>query len=96
MNTFINFVKKFLKGGGTKDGVGVSRGIQVLLLPALDLLAGLWTLASSSYSVELTERFTQGLCRVVQDLSAIARNKNLNIIFLNGLADVLDIELLKL
>ena len=41
MNTFINFVKRFLVKKETRDGVEALEGVRALLLLALDLLARL-------------------------------------------------------
>ena len=38
MNTFMNFVKRSLAGGGIRGEVEVSGGVEALLLPASDLL----------------------------------------------------------
>lgn len=60
MNTFMNFVKKFLVGEETKGivkvygGIGAGRGLKALLLPALDLFG----LTNSSYFLGmLTKEF---------------------------------------
>ena len=41
MDIFMNFVKGFLVGGGTKGRVGASKEVRASLLLTLDLLAGL-------------------------------------------------------
>ena len=70
-NAFINFVKKSLVGG-TRGRVGASRGVEALLLPASDLFAEPWRLASSFCSpMGLAKRLLQGL-RQAQDPGAIA------------------------
>ena len=94
MNTFINFVKRSLAGGGTRGEVGALGEIGASLLPASDILG---TPVSLSYSLGISaEIFTQGLHQIVQDPGAIVKNRGLNVIFPNGLADPLDIELLEL
>ena len=98
----MNFINKSLAKEGTKggmkasEGVEASRGVEVLLLPASDFLTRLWALVNSSCSIRLTERLTQGLCQVIQDFGVIVKDRSLNIIFQNGLADPLDMELLEL
>ena len=92
MNTIMNFVNRFLAGRGIKDGVGVSKKIGALSLPASDFAP-----ASSSYFPEiLAGKLIQGLCRVMWDFRAIVRDWDLNVILSNRLADPLDIKLLKL
>ena len=73
--------------------MGVLGTIGASLLPALDFSGAS---ASSSYSpTMLAGELTQGLCWVVQDLEVIMKDRSLNIIFPNGLADLLGIELLE-
>ena len=91
MNTFIDFVNRSLAGEGTRGGVGDSEGVGALLLLVLNLAP-----ASSSCFLEmLAGGLTQELCRVVQDLRAIAKDGDLNVIFPNDLADPFSVELLK-
>ena len=91
MNIIMNFVKRFLVGGGTKDRVEASRRVGALLLPVLDL-----ALASLSYFLGMSVgKLMQRLCRVMQNPGTIAI-KGLNVIFLNRLADPLGMELLEL
>ena len=92
MNTFMNFVNRFLTGGETRDRMGALREIRASLLPASDFAP-----ASLSCSLGMSDRgLTQGLCRLVQDLKAIAKERSLNVTFPNGLADPLDMKLLEL
>ena len=44
----------------------------------------------------MVRKLTQKVYQVVQNFGAIARDGDLNVIFLNGLADPLGIELLEL
>ena len=91
MNIFKNFVKRSLVERKIKGRVGALGGVGALLLLALDI-----TPASSSCFLEISAgKMTQGLCQVVQDPGAIAI-KSLNVIFLNGLADLLGMELLEM
>ena len=92
----MNFVKRSLEKGGTRGRVRASEGVRALLLPTSDLRPGLWALASSSYSVGLTKGLIQALCWGVQDPKAIAKDKSLNVIFSNGLADSLGVELFRI
>ena len=73
-----------------------SEGLKTLLLPALDLPTRFSVPARSFYSVRSTGGLTQELHWVVQDPGAIARDRNLNVILPNGLADPLGMEFLKL
>ena len=67
----MNFVKKS-SVGGTRGGVGASRGVEALSLPAFNLPAGPWGLASSSCSpMGSAGGLLQGL-RQARDLGAIA------------------------
>ena len=91
----MNFVKRSSEEREIRGGVGASGGVRALLLPTSDLLPRLWAPTSLFCSIELTGRLTQGLCRMVQDLGAIAM-KSLNVILSNGLADPLNMELLEL
>ena len=90
----MNLMKRSLKVGGTRGGVGALRGVGASLLSALYLLP--WAPASSSCSVGLTGGLMQGLRQVVQDPGAIAKDGGLNMILSNGLADPLGMELLEL
>ena len=90
----MNFMKRSLEGGEMRGRVGASRGVGTSLLPVLDLPP--WAPASSSCSMGLIERLTQGLRQVVGDSGAIAKDRDLNIILPNGLADPLGMELLEL
>ena len=54
---------------GTRDRIGVSRGVEDLLLLVLNVFS--W-LASSSYFVMLVKQLTQRLYQI-QDLGAIAK-----------------------
>ena len=96
MNIFRNFVKRSLEEGGIKDGIGVSGEVRALLLSTSDLPPGSWAPTSSSCFVESNRRLIQELQLVMQDLSAIAKDKNLNVILLNGLADLLGVKFLEL
>ena len=50
--------------GRTRDGVGASGGVEASLLPASDLFAGSWGLASSSYfPVRSVGGLLQRLCQ---------------------------------
>ena len=80
-------------GGRTKGRVEASGGVKALLLLTFDFLGAR---ASSSSSMRLTERLMQGLCWVVQDPRAIAKDDNLNVILLNGLTNPLGMEFLEL
>ena len=94
MNNFMIFVKRFSAGGGTRGRVGALGQIGASLLPASDLLV---MPASSSCSPRmLAGGLMQGLRRVVRNLGAIAKDGGLNVIFPNGLADPLGMELLEL
>ena len=96
MNIFINFVKKSLARKGTKDGVGALQKIKVLLLPALDLLAGPWAPASSFCSSRImVKKLIQELHWLMHNLEAIVM-EDLNKIFPNVLTNLLDIKLLEL
>ena len=67
------------------------RGVKASLLPTSNL-----ALASSSYYLGmLVRKLMQKLHQVVRDPRAIAI-KGLNVIFLNGVANLLGMELLKL
>ena len=88
----MSFVNRSSTKKKTRSGIEALRKIKALSLPELDLAP-----ASLSYLLEmLAERLMQRLRRVVQDLSAITKNGDLNVIISNGLANMLDIELLKL
>ena len=78
----MNFVKKTLAKKGIRSRVGALEEIKALLLPALNLSSRFWVFASSSCSVRLNGKLTQGLRQVMQDPGAIAI-KNMNIVFLN-------------
>ena len=103
MITFINFVKRFLAGGGTKSRVGASRGVggsvRALLLLMLNLFARPWAPASLSCSLAESNGGLAQKLRQAQDLRAIAtelKSKERDAVLPNGLADPLGIELLKL
>ena len=72
MNTFMNYVNRFLAGEGTRGGLGASGRVGASLLPAFDLPGAP---ASLFCSIGLTKRLTQGLRRVVRDLGAIAKEE---------------------
>ena len=92
MNTFMNFVKKFLVRGGTRGKMGALEGIGDLLLLASDLAP-----ANLSCSLEmLAGGLTKGSAGWCKILELFAKNGDLNVIFLNRLADPLGVELLKL
>ena len=92
----MNYVNRSLAGGGTRGRMGASGGVKALLLLALDFLTRPWASASLFCSIKLTERLTQGLCQMVEDPGAIAKDEGLNMIFPNRLADPLNIELLEI
>ena len=72
--------------------MGASRRIEALFLPASDLAP-----TSLSCFPEMSAGgLMQELHWVVRDCGAIAKDRGLNVIFLNKLADPLGIELLKL
>ena len=99
----MNFVNKSLAGREMRGRVEASRRVEVLveasLLLALDLFAGLWAPANSSYfSTGLDRGLMQGL-RQAQDPGSIAmelKNKECDVVLLNGLADSLGMEFLEL
>ena len=94
MNIFINFVKKSSAGGGTRGGVGALEGVEASLLPGSDLSGAS---ASSICSPEMSAGgLTKGLRRVVRNPGAIVKNRSLNVILPNGLADLFGMELLEL
>ena len=95
MNIFMNLVKKILIGRKTRSRVKASKKVKALLLPTLDLLAGLWLASSFCFLVELVEGMTQKLYWV-QDLGANIKNWSLIVTLLNKLADLLSMKLLKL
>ena len=88
-------MKRSLVERGIKSRVGALRKIRAPLMLALDLLTRFWVPISSFCSVKLTQRLMQGFYQA-QDSKAIVKNRSLFMIFLNRLADMLDIELLKL
>ena len=90
----MNLVKRSLELSGTRGGVKALGGVEASLLLAFNLLS--WAPASSSCSMESTRGLTRGLRRVVRDPGAIAKDRGLNVIFLNGLANPLNMELLEL
>ena len=99
MITFMNMVKRSLEVGGTKGGVeasgGVGPSVRVLLLLALDFFAEHWAPASSSSSpVGLTKVLTQksGKLKILEPLQRF----DCDIVYLNGLVDLLGMELLEL
>ena len=69
MNTFMNFVKKSLAGGRTKDGVGAFRGVEASSLP----LSNLAPASLSYFPGMLVGRLTQELRQVVKDPRAIVK-----------------------
>ena len=79
----------------TRDEIEAFGGVGALSLLTSDFAAWFWAPASSSCSVKLTRRITQGLHQVMQDSGAIAIEV-LNMIFPNELANSLNVELLKL
>ena len=82
MNTFINFVNRFLLEKRTRSGIRALEGVEALLLPVLDLPVGPWVPMSSSCSlVRLAKGLTQELCRMVQDPGAIVKDRGLNVFF---------------
>ena len=94
MNTFMNFVKRSLAGGGTRGGVEALGRVRASSLLTSDFFGAP---ASSSYSPGiLVGGLTQGLHRVGRDPGAIAKDGGLNVILPNGLADSLGMELLEL
>ena len=90
----MNFVKKFLAGGGTRGGMGALRGGGASLLPTSDLSGA--PVCSSCFPKMLAGGLTQGLRRIVRDPGAIAKDGGLNVILSNGLADLFGMELLEL
>ena len=90
----MNFVNRSSVGGRMKSRVGASERVKASLLPVSDVLGAL--ASSSSSPGILVERLTQELCWMLRDLGVIAKDGSLNVIFLNGLADLLGIELLEL
>ena len=81
MNIFMNLVKRFSEVGGTKAGVGALRKVRAPLLLASDISS--WVPVSSSCFVRSTEKLTQVLRQVLQDLEAVPKDGGLNIILLN-------------
>ena len=78
----------------TRGGVEALGGVRALLLPELDLSGA--SVSSSCFPEMLTGGLTQGLCRIIQNPGAIATDRDLNVILLNELADLLGMELLEL
>ena len=88
----MNLMNRFLIGGKTRGGMGASKRVKTLSLPTSDILTGTWLPISLSCSlIGLIGRLTQELRQMVQDPGAIAKNGDLNIIFLNKLANLLSI-----
>lgn len=54
-------MNRLLVKGEIRDKVEVLRVVKALLLPALDLFARFWALASSSYFMELVGKLMQRL-----------------------------------
>ena len=71
MNTFMNFVKRSLVGGGTRDGVGPLGGVGASSLPASDLFGA--PASSSCFPGMSAGRLTQGLHQIMRDPGAIAK-----------------------
>ena len=92
INTFMNLENRSLAGRRTRGGVEASGGVEALALSVLDLL-----LVNSSRCQEiLARRLTRAFRRVVQNPWTIAKNRGLNVIFLNELANPLGMEFLEL
>ena len=92
----MNFVKRSLVGR-TRGRVIALGEVGASLLSALDPLARPWAPASSSsYPAGLIKVVTQGLRRVARDPGAITKDRSLNVILQDGLADLLGMELLEL
>ena len=68
INTFMNFVNKYLAGRITRDKMGALEVIGASLLLASNLLGAL---TNSSYFMELVKKLTQGLHQVIQNPGAI-------------------------
>ena len=71
MNNFMNFVNKFLAERGIRDGVGASKVVKALSLPASDLAPA----SSSCSQMILAKKLTQGFCLVVRDPGAITKEE---------------------
>ena len=71
MNIFMNLVKRSSEVGRIRGGVGASGEVGALLLPTLDLFAGLWPANSPSSLAGLTGILTQKLWQA-RDSGAIA------------------------
>ena len=91
----MNCIKRSLVGRETKRGVRAFGGVGASSLTILDYSAQLWLASSSCFLVGSTKKLMQKLPQI-QNLEAITKNKNLNMIFLNELADLLSIKLLEL
>ena len=90
-------MNRSLAGRGTRSRVGALKRVEALLLLASDFLAEPWAPANSScFLMRLAIRLTQKLYQVVWDFRTIAKDGDLNEIFLNELADLLNMELLEL
>ena len=88
----MNLVNRFLEKKETRGGVGALERVKSSLLLALDLAPT----NLSSFLEMLAKKLTQELRRVERDLGAIAKDRGLNMILLNGLVDLLGIKLLEL
>lgn len=95
----MNFVKKSSLRERTKDGVGTTGGVKVLIralsLPILDYLAGPWQASLFCFLIRLHERLTQGL-RGAKVFRAIAKDRSLIVTYPNWLTHLLYIKFLKL
>ena len=88
-------MKRSLAERELRGRVGALRGIEASSLSASNLEPEI--LASSSYFLRiLAKKLTQKLRQVVQNLRVIVKNRDLNVFFLNKLANPLGIELLEL
>ena len=92
MNIFMNFIKKSLVRGRTRGKVGALEKIRASSLPVLNLVPASPSSSPMISAVELTQK----LCQMVQDPEAIVKNRGLNMIFSNRLADLLGIDFLEL
>lgn len=78
-------------GRGTRGGVKASKWIKALLLPASNFVPT----SLSCFLGMMAKEFIEKLHHMVQDPRAIVI-KSLNKIFLNGLTDLLDMELFRI
>ena len=85
-------MNKFLTGGRTRGGVRALERIEASLLPVSDFAP----VSLSCSPGILAEKLMQGLRWVVRDPRVIAKDGGLSVIFSNGLADLLGVELLEL